>query len=96
MGNFASLVWKGVKMIGRAICRIVEWVCQFIESISEIVRNFMMLIREKIFAADDQKAVGKCAALKKEKIEIEKKEKELYNKLNDNDKKLIDNIDFDI
>ena len=96
MGNFASLVIKGVKLVGQAIAKIVGWFVAFLEEIAGIVKNFLHKIKDIILSADDQINFGKCADIKKHRIEIEKKEKEQYAKLSDRDKGLIDGINFDL
>lgn len=96
MGNFASLVVKGVKLVGQAIAKIVGWFVNFLKEIAGIVEKFLYKIKEIILQADNPKNFGKCADIKKHRVEIEKKEKEQYEKLSDRDKGLIDNIDFDL
>ena len=96
MGNFGSLVIKGIKLVGKAICKIVSWFVNFLEEIAGIVKNFLHKIKELILSADEPEKVGKCANIKKHKIELEKKEKEIYEKLSDKDKEKVDSIDYDL
>jgi hypothetical protein len=48
MGNFASLVVKGVKLVGQAIAKIVGWFVNFLKEIAGIVEKFLYKIKEII------------------------------------------------
>lgn len=92
MGGFVSAVGRFVCWLGDCICSVARWFNRFVDYVGGIVKRFIFGIEYIIRRADNPKNFGEAAATRKEGIEFRKKEKETYNKLNDADKKRLDNI----
>ena len=92
MGTFVETAWRCVRWIGRCIYRVVDWWGVFMEGVNQIVHGFLMIKRNKIESSDSPKAVGEVVAIRKEKDELEKKADNIYRKLSDNDRKVVDEL----
>lgn len=92
MGSFASQVRSFVGWVGRGICKVVKWFYNFVDEVSRIVVKFIFGIEDEINEADNPRLFGECAVVRKERNELEKKERETYNKLTYRDQQELDSI----
>lgn len=90
MGGFVSAVKRGVYWIGKMIAKFIRWLCGYITEIGKKVARFLFYHEKIIKTADDPKAVGKLAAIKKYKSELDKLGKELEKGMTKND---LDSVD---
>lgn len=89
MGNFDSIVKRGLRCIGNLIADIIKWWEEFKEEVNNKVYKFMKTVEIIIKKAENQKTVGEVIAIKKEKFELEKKADELYKTLSSDDQESV-------
>ena len=92
MGSFASQVCSFVDWVGGCICKVVKWFYNFVDEVSRIVVKFIFGIEDEINEADNPRLFGECAVVRKERNELEKKERETYNKLTYRDQQELNSI----
>lgn len=92
MGSFVSTVAKGVRWLGRCVCKVVGWFFQVVEYVGKIVKDFLFSIEEIIKSADDPKTLGEAAGIKKEIQCLEKEYDKRREKLSSNDKDKLDDL----
>ena len=92
MGSFASQVRSFVGWVVCCICKVVKWFYNFVNEVSRIVVKFIFGIEDEINEADNPRLFGECAVVRKERNELEKKERETYNKLTYRDQQELDSI----
>jgi len=57
-----------------------------------MVHGFLMIKISKIESSDNPKAVGEVVTIRKEKDELEKKADNIYRKLSDKDRNVVDDL----
>jgi hypothetical protein len=92
MGNFGEKVVRGVKWLGRCVCKVVRWFAEVVETVGSIVKNFLYSIENILKDADDPQNLGECAGIKKEMIELEKQYDKRREKLSTKDKNKLDSL----
>ena len=92
MGNFCETVVRGVKWLGRCVCKVVSWFAGVVETIGRIVKNFLYSIENILKDADDPKTLGECAGIRKEMNELEKQYEKRREKLSTKDKNKLDSL----
>lgn len=92
MGGFVDAVCSFVDWIGDKICSVVNWFFQVLDTVSGIVKRFMFGIEDTVKAADNPKTFGECAAIRKERKELDKQSKEKEKHLSKNDRKKLDDL----
>lgn len=65
MGNFWTMVKRGLYWIWKIIKQIIEWLCSIVKMIFRDTAFFLNKHEEKIKSADNPKNVGKIAAINK-------------------------------
>ena len=95
MGNFWTMVKRGLYWIWKIIKQIIEWLCSIVKMIFRDTAFFLNKHEEKIKSADNPKNVGKCTALKKIIKGFEKVEKEYEKDCTANDLGLINELTAD-
>ena len=92
MGNFFTLIKRGVIWIGKQIVNIFMWFANFIKCVAKKVVCFLKFVRDKILMAEEPKLVGKYVGVKKEIEHLEKYANDLKKDMTKSDINLADDI----
>jgi hypothetical protein len=92
MGNFFTLIKRGVVWIGKQIKKIFTWFINFLKNVAKKVVQFLQYVKNKILKADEPRKVGKYVAIKKHIEHLENLAKNLEKDMKQSDKDLCDNI----
>lgn len=92
MGGFVDAVCSFVEWIGEKISSVINWFYQVLNEISNIVKIFMFGIEDTVKRADNPRTFGECAAIRKERKELDKKSKEKEKTLSQRDKDDLDRV----
>jgi hypothetical protein len=92
MGGFIDAVCSFVEWIGDTICSVVNWFYQVLDEVSNIVKIFMFGIEDTVKRADNPRTFGECAAIRKERKELDKQSKEREKSLTKSDRDKLDDL----
>ena len=92
MGNFVSIVWKGVKWIGNCIHKIISGWGAFKEGVNQNTYNFMMGNKNQILNANNPRGVGEILAINDEKSQLEDIAAKKYRNLTYEDQQRVDDL----